>query len=147
LRTVERSVLLPYSATALRALVNDVDRYSEFVPGCKSSCVIEAGNDFVVARLELAGRGVTESLVTRNDQSESGIIVLSLVSGPFESFNGQWSFTDLGVGCRVGLEVSFRLKSLMIDSLLGPFFAKIIDGLVDSFSKRARDVLSDEDSN
>ena len=101
----------------------------------------------MVARLELSGRGVTESLVTRNDQSENGIIVLSLVSGPFESFNGQWSFTDLGVGCRVGLEVSFRLKSLMIDSLLGAFFAKIIDGLVDSFSKRARDVLSEEDSN
>ena len=147
MRTVERSVLLPYSAKALQALVNDVDRYREFVPGCKSSSVIEKGNDFVVARLELSGRGVTESLVTRNDQSENGIIVLSLVSGPFESFNGQWSFTDLGVGCRVGLEVSFRLKSPMIDSLLGPFFAKTIDGLVDSFSKRARDVLTDQDSN
>ena len=147
MRTVERSVLLPYSATALRALVNDVDRYSEFVPGCKSSSVIEEGNDFVVARLELSGRGFTEFLVTRNDQSESGIIVLSLVSGPFESFNGRWIFTDLGVGCRVGLEVSFRLQSPMIDSLLGPFFAKTIDGLVDSFSIRARDVLKDQDSN
>ena len=140
-------MLLPHSAKALRALVNDVDCYSEFVPGCKSSSVIEEGNDFVVARLELSGRGFTEFLVTRNDQSESGIIVLSLVSGPFESFNGRWIFTDLGVGCRVGLEVSFRLQSPMIDSLLGPFFAKTIDGLVDSFSIRARDVLKDQDSN
>ena len=144
MRTVERSVLLPYSATALQELVNDVDRYSEFVPGCKSSRVIEEGNDFVVARLELSGRGVTETLVTRNDQSESGTIVLSLVSGPFESFNGQWSFRDLGAGCRVGLKVSFQLKSLVINGLLGPFFAEIVNGLVDSFSIRAHDVLSEE---
>ena len=140
-------MLLPHSAKALQALVNYVDCYTEFVPWCKSSSVIDDGYDFVVAHFELSGRGFTEFLVTRNDQSESGIIVLSLVSGPFESFNGRWIFTDLGVGCRVGLEVSFRLQSPMIDSLLGPFFAKTIDGLVDSFSKRARDVLTDQDSN
>ncbi|MEE3182599.1 MAG: type II toxin-antitoxin system RatA family toxin [Pseudomonadota bacterium] len=146
MRTIERSVLLPHSAKALQALVNDVDRYSEFVPGCKSSEVIEEGSDFVVARLELSARGVTETLVTRNDLSENGTIGLSLVSGPFESFNGRWNFKDLGVGCRVGLEVSFQLQSIVMGSLLGPFFTKIIDGLVDSFSKRALDVLANEDS-
>ena len=146
MRTVERSVLLPYSARALQVLVNDIDRYSEFVPGCKSSEVMEKGSDFVIARLELSGQGRTETLVTRNDLSEDGSIGLSLVSGPFESFDGQWSFEDLGVGCRVSLEVSFQLKSLVIGSLLGPFFAKIIDGFVDSFSERARDLLANEDS-
>ena len=144
MKTIERSVLLPYSVTALRALVNDVDRYSEFVPGCKSSSVIDEGGDFMIARLEVSGRGVTETLVTRNDLSERGIIGLSLVSGPFESFNGRWSFSDLGVGCRVGLEISFRTKNAIIDRLLGPFVPKIVDGLVDAFSRRARDVLVEE---
>ena len=146
MRSIERSVLLPYSAAALRALVNDVDRYSEFVPGCKRSSVIDEGSDFMVARLEISGRGMTETIVTRNDLSEEGAVGLSLVSGPFESFNGRWSFSDLGVGCRVGLEVSFRPKNAIVGRLLGPFFPKLVDGLVDAFSRRARDVLVEESS-
>jgi len=38
---IQRSALLPYPASALYALVNDVDRYPEFLPWCSSAQILE----------------------------------------------------------------------------------------------------------
>ena len=50
---VERSALVNFSALQMFNLVNDVARYSEFLPGCVSSKIIEQSDDLMVGLMEL----------------------------------------------------------------------------------------------
>ncbi|PPS58920.1 hypothetical protein CRX72_25460 [Pantoea sp. BRM17] len=42
---ISRSALVPYSAAQMYQLVNDVDAYPEFLPGCTGSRVLDNIND------------------------------------------------------------------------------------------------------
>ena len=43
MHTVKRSLILPYSAAEMYSLANDVDHYSEFLPWCSDSQVLDQG--------------------------------------------------------------------------------------------------------
>lgn len=141
MRKFERSVLLPYPARQVFKIVNDVARYAEFVPGVQYAEVLESDDTSMVARLDLGARGHKETLVTRNAFPTPDKILVSLVSGPFKQFSGEWAFVDLGEGCRVTLTMEFELDSRVIATVMAPFFNHLVDSTVDAFSSRARAVL------
>ena len=141
MRRLARSALLPYAPEAMFALVNDIERYPEYLKWCRSVEILETRENEVVAALTLAGRGLRESLVTRNCAEPDHRIVLTLVEGPFRHFEGIWTFTSVGTGCRIDLTLEFELKSGLLSVLGAPFLNRAADALVDAFSRRARDVL------
>ena len=49
MKQVSRSALVSFSAQQMFNLVNDVDRYPEFLPGCSGSRVIESSSNAMVA--------------------------------------------------------------------------------------------------
>ena len=55
---LRRSALLPYSATSVYDIVNDVECYPEFLPWCADVAVLEQTEDEVVAQLSLETRGL-----------------------------------------------------------------------------------------
>ena len=63
---------------------------------------------------------------------------MKLVSGPFRSLEGSWSFTGLGEnGCKVGLSLRYEFSSAILERAIGPVFRGIADGLVEAFVRRA----------
>jgi ribosome-associated toxin RatA of RatAB toxin-antitoxin module len=63
---------------------------------------------------------------------------MKLVSGPFRSLSGYWSFTDLGSeGCKVALSLRYQFKSVLLERVVGPVFREIADTLVEAFVRRA----------
>lgn len=140
-RRLERSALLPYAAEEVFALVNDVERYPEYLKWCRKAEIVEASDDEIVASLALSGRGLRETLVTRNRLDPGRGIVLTLVEGPFRHFEGIWTFTPLGNGCRIHLTLEFELKSGLLALLGAPLLNRVADALVDAFSRRARSML------
>jgi ribosome-associated toxin RatA of RatAB toxin-antitoxin module len=111
---IVRSALLPYPATNLFDLVNDVARYPEFLPWCASAEVMTADASTVVAALTIEQGRIRERLVTCNRLSFPERIELSLVEGPFRRLAGFWSFTKLGdAGCKVELELVFEMHGVV----------------------------------
>lgn len=141
MRRLERSALLPYAAEDVFALVNDVERYPDYLKWCRKAEVLEAKDGEIVASLALSGRGLRETLVTRNRLDPGRRIVLTLVEGPFRHFEGTWTFTPVGHGCRIHLVLEFELKSGILALLGAPLLNRVADALVDAFSRRARAVL------
>ena len=141
LRRLERSALLPYAPEAVFGLVNDIERYPEYLKWCRQAEIIESKEREVVAALALSGRGLRESLVTRNRFEPGRRIELTLVEGPFRRFEGIWTFEPVGPGCRIELTLEFELKSGLLSLLGAPLLNKAADALVDAFSRRARAVL------
>jgi ribosome-associated toxin RatA of RatAB toxin-antitoxin module len=77
------------------ALVADIARYPEFLPGCSGADILETTEREVVARLELSKAGVKQSFVTRNTNTPPNTISLVLEDGPFDSLGGEWRFEAL----------------------------------------------------
>ena len=143
---MRRSALLPHPAPDVFALVDDVDRYSEFLPWCVASEVLHRDRKEVTGRIEIDAHGHREVFVTRNELVGEREIRLTLMEGPFKSFDGCWLFTPLGKegasGCKVELDIAFEFASRLMSMAAGPFIDRIADRIVDAFAQRAATALS-----
>ena len=63
---ITRSALVMFSAEQMFKLVNDVDAYPQFLPGCVGSRVHEAGDDYMMASVDVAKAGIAKTFTTRN---------------------------------------------------------------------------------
>ncbi len=141
---IERSALVQHSAAQMFALVNDIDRYQEFLPWCGSSKVLSHEDNEMVASVEIAFKGIRKTFTTRNTLTEDARIDLALVDGPFSELGGAWEFKPLSdEACRISLSLGFGFSNKLVESLLGPVFKVIADSMVDSFCKRADEIYAE----
>src|SRR5215207_9331500 len=85
MQTVHRSVLVPYSARQMFDLVDDVERYCEFLPWCGGSKVISDTAKGKVARIDISFKGVAAHFTTRNVNDAPHLITIALEEGPFKA--------------------------------------------------------------
>lgn len=138
MRKVNKNALVPYPAAAMYALVNDVERYPEFLPWCRASKILEQSPTEMRASLDLARGGFHKTFTTRNSLEAGRAITITLEHGPFRHLEGRWRFTDLDAdGSKVTLDMEFEFSSKMLDLMAGPVFHEICNSLVDAFIRRA----------
>ena len=138
MRRVNKNALVPYPAAAMYALVNDVERYPEFLPWCRSAKVLSHTESEMQASLELARGGFHKTFATRNALQPGQAITMTLLDGPFKHLEGRWQFTDLDhEGSKVALDMEFEFKSGVLDLMAGPVVHEICNSLVDAFIRRA----------
>lgn len=138
MRKVNKSALVPYPAVQMYALVNDVERYPEFLPWCRGARILAQGESEMRASLDLARGGLHKTFATRNLLEPGRAITMTLENGPFRHLEGRWHFIDLGPdGCKVTLDMEFEFAGVLLDLMAGPVFHEICNSLVDAFIRRA----------
>lgn len=141
MREVTRNALVPYTAEQMFALVEDIERYPEFVPWISAAQKLQVTPGEVTGRLEMHRAGVRETFTTRNFLERPTEMLMTLVDGPFKTFEGRWSFTSLGdKGVKVGLTIRFEFANAMLGMLLSRSFEKNCGEMIDAFVARARAV-------
>jgi len=135
---VQRSARVSYSAQQMFDLVNDIERYPEFLHWCSGARVDARQGSTIEASLDIGVLGFQRSFRTRNTPRSPDRILIELVSGPFRRLRGEWRFTDLPTG---GAEVSLALAFEVTMSPFGVVFSKIFEELagaqMDAFIARA----------
>ncbi len=122
------------------ALINDIDRYPEFVPWCTASRVESRKEGEVVAKLTIKRVPLRDEFTTSNLLEQGKRVLMQFVSGPFRVLEGLWTLTPLGdLGCRVELEMRFEFANRVAGTLFAPLFEDTAASLVDAFVKRARE--------
>ncbi|RNF51471.1 type II toxin-antitoxin system RatA family toxin [Marinomonas hwangdonensis] len=140
---IERFAHVNYSCEQMFALVNDIDGYPEFLPGCLGASLISSTPTEIVASLEVGKGPVRQSFTTRNFLEEFSRIEMTLVKGPFKSLHGVWTFTETSpTSCKIMLNIRFELSG-MLKFAFGGVFSQIANTMVDSFSKRAKVVYGE----
>jgi ribosome-associated toxin RatA of RatAB toxin-antitoxin module len=135
---INRSALLPYSASQLFELVSDVESYPRYMDGCVGACILRREDDLVEARLDLARGGIRQSFSTRNRLHIASEITLELIEGPFEYFSGRWEFRELGdAACKLSLMLEFKISSRLLGAAASKLFDRVTNNLVDSVGRRA----------
>ncbi|MCW8346095.1 SRPBCC family protein [Vibrio sp. ZSDZ65] len=138
---VTRSALVMFSADQMFNLVNDVASYPDFLPGCSGSRVIESSGMEMVASVDVSKAGISKTFTTANTLVQGREILMELVDGPFKMLKGVWSFIPLDEqACKVELKLEFEFSSKMIELAFGKIFHDVTSNMVNSFTKRAKEV-------
>jgi len=134
-----RSALVARPPGLLYQLVEDVERYPEFVPGCTSAQVLERGDHEMLARLAVRRGPLHTHFTTRNQLDPGRGVQMHLVEGPFRELEGRWSFTPIAdQGCRIELSLRFQFSNALKSALFDALFEETAASLVRAFVARAQ---------
>lgn len=138
---IVKSALVPYPASTMYGLVNDVASYPLFLPWCGGSEILEQNEQFMLARVDIKKAGVNQSFTTENELMRDKSIKMQLRDGPFKTLQGEWLFSELKKGmvdgCKIELNLQYEFSNRFTAALLGGVFEPIANMMVDSFVKRA----------
>jgi len=135
---IERSALVPYSTRQMYELVNDIERYPDFMHGCLNAEVISQTGEELVGRLVLGKAGLRHAFTTRNHLTPYSQMDLELVEGPFRSFSATWHFKELTPeACKVTLTMHFDFSGGLLGFALEKLFHHSANRLVEDVVSRA----------
>ena len=138
---VHKSVLLPYSAEQMFALVDHIEEYPKFLPWCGGTEVRQRDGDKVIATLYINYHGIKQNFTTENTHAPPHTMDMTLIEGPFKHLNGAWRFKPLRAdACKIEFDLHYEFSSRVLEQLIGPVFNMIANSFVDSFCKRAEQV-------
>lgn len=159
MREIKHSALIAQPPRRVFEIINDIERYPEFLPWCTHAKVISKTDKEVVATVGVRKGPLNGEFTTRNELDPDKRIVMRLVSGPFRQLEGEWTLTPIGAtaaggesavigtppplpgqatGCRVELTMKFAFKNPLTAALFEQKFAETMTSLVDAFVARAR---------
>jgi ribosome-associated toxin RatA of RatAB toxin-antitoxin module len=141
LRTIRRSARVPYSASQMFDLVNDVESYPRFLHWCRDAKIERKEGNTVEAALDIGVSGIHKRFTTRNTLERPHRIAIELISGPFRRLEGQWRFTDdPGGGSEVSLSLDFEVSHSPLSMLFSAVFEEAVRAQMSAFTKRATHV-------
>lgn len=141
MKQVTRSALVSFSAEQMYDLINDVEQYPHFLPGCSGSRVLESSSEKMVASVDVSKAGISKTFTTRNDLVPGAAVLMSLVDGPFKVLTGGWYFTPLDdMACKVELKLEFEFASKLVEMAFGKVFNELTSNMVSAFTQRAKQV-------
>ena len=144
---IKRSALVNYSPAEMYALVNDVVRYPEFLPWCRSTELLRETDTEMEASIEIARGPLNKTFSTHNYLKKNQQIRIELVNGPFKTLHGGWVFHPLkkAEACKIELDLEFEFDSSLVSLAVKPVFTQIANSLVDAFTRRAVEVYGERD--
>lgn len=140
---VEKSVLVPYSAEQMFALVDDVKNYPQFLPWCDGSSVTSVDGNTVHATVHINYHHVKQSFTTENMRQPPNYIDITLKDGPFRHLDGGWRFIPLSESaCKIELQLRYEFSHKLLEKVFGPVFHYIANNLVEAFIHRAEKIYT-----
>ena len=147
MREVRRSALVAQSPQRMFALINDIESYPQFLPWCTNAQVQSRTDQEVIASIGVRRGALNAQFTTRNELTANRHIAMHLVSGPFKTLQGDWTFTPVEVpgqpGCRVDLLLRFAFANRLAGMVFESAFEQTVGSLVDAFVARARVLAAD----
>ena len=138
---INKSALVPYSAEQMYHLVDDIESYPEFLPGCKETITENRTENSVDGVMYLSKGTIKLALGTHNEMIPNEEIKLRLTKGPFKRLTGIWTFNQLREdACKVALKMEFEFSSKLLSIALGVVFNQLTNSMLDAFCKRAKEV-------
>ena len=141
--SVEKSLLVPYSAETMFRLVDAVEDYPLFLPWCNETEILARDHSATTARIEIRYRGVKQSFTTTNRKEGFETMHIELIQGPFKSLKGRWHFRPLSdTGCKIEFSLQYAFSNKVLEKIVGPVFDYIAGTLVERFVLRAETLSS-----
>ncbi len=142
----EERKTVSYAKDQMFDLVADIDSYSEFLPWCNRSKIIdtkiEDDKKILIADLEIGYDQFVytyrSEVILHTDKSEINVRNLD---GPFKYLDNNWKFLAISESeCEIQFIIDFELNISLLDILMKRFFDLAFQKMVDAFINRAKEI-------
>lgn len=141
---VVKSVLVPYSAEEMFALVDGIESYPQFLPWCGGTELHLRNEEITEATIHINYLQVKQHFSTRNSKRFPEEMKIRLKSGPFRKLEGSWHFKILTeTACRIEFVMNYEFSSALLEKVLGPVFGMLTNSFVDAFVRRAEQIYGE----
>ena len=143
---VEKTVLIPYGAAQMFALVDNVPDYPKFMPWCGGTSVSHVDENTVLATVHINYHHIRQSFTTENVRRAPDSIDMTLKYGPFRHLEGSWHFIPLAESaCKIEFRLHYEFSSKLLEKMVGPVFHYVANSFVEAFIHRAENIYGRED--
>jgi coenzyme Q-binding protein COQ10 len=134
--------LAPYARERIYAVVADIERYPEFVPGWTRARVLRRADGLCHVEQEIGLGPVHLSFASRAELRPPEGIVIHTSERPFKRFRIDWLFVqDQGPGCEVRLRVDLELGASLLRPVVEGRFRSAAARLIPLFLARTDALL------
>ena len=137
----------PYKASDLFALVADIEKYPDFLPGVQKvtpqAPVYPRNERDFFAQVEVGHSFFQDAYQCRIQLFPVGKILVeasedSLQRGPLKTLQNYWKFKEKETNAtEIEFFLDFELRNPMLNGLVNLFFADAIEKFIQTFQKRA----------
>ena len=135
----ERSRDLPFPRPTVFDVVADIERYPEFVPGCRAARILERRGDWLEVHQELGAGGWYWRFRTQAELARPERLHITTREHPFARLDQTWSLEAIDAErTRLRLRVDYRLRSALLERLASGAIEQGFVRTLGAFERRAR---------
>lgn len=138
---VKHYSVVPYNVEKMFNLINDINSYNEFIPGCNTIRILNQNHEELIAEIIPIKNKIVQSIITHNFFIENKSIIIFLVRGPFKYFYGRWKFIPISkYSSYVEYFSYYEFQSKFFEKIYNCLFQEICSNIITIFVTRANQV-------
>ena len=144
MKSSEQEVIVNHSAKSLFKIVLDIEKYSEYIPWCKEIKIKSRTKNEMLADMIVCYKYFLPHTFTSHVVFDSKNLLINThyIKGPLKDLTTQWLFKKLEIKkTKVIFNIKFEFQRLLHQKLAEFFFVLIENKMIDSFKKRADEIL------
>ena len=144
MKSSKQEIILNHRAKDLYKIVLDIEKYSEYIPWCKKIIIKTRSKNEMLADMIVCYRYFLPQTFTSyvTFYSNKLLINTNYIKGPLKDLSTEWIFKKLEIKkTKIIFNVKFEFRRLLHQKLAELFFGLIENKMIDSFIKRADEIL------
>jgi coenzyme Q-binding protein COQ10 len=138
----EEKRVLPFSASEMFAVVADIEKYPEFVPGCAGLRILDrksAGNvETIIAEMMVSFGALRETYTSKVTLDRNkNIVDAHHIDGPFDHLDTRWCFVPRDSGSEVHFAIDFAFRNRLLAAASNLVFDRMVRKTTGAFIARA----------
>ena len=144
MKSSKQEIIINYAAKDLFKIVLDIEKYPEFIPWCKEIKIKSKTKNEMLADMIVSYKYFFPQIFTSHVffNLNKLSIKTNYIKGPLNDLKTEWIFNELEKKkTKVLFNIKFEFQKFLHQKLAEFFFDLIENQMIDSFKKRADEIL------
>ena len=140
----KQEIIINHRAKDLYKIVLDIEKYSEYIPWCKKIIIKTRSKNEMLADMIVCYRYFLPQTFTSHVMFDSNKLLINTnyIKGPLKDLSTEWLFKKLEIKkTKIIFIIKFEFQRLLHQKMAELFFGLIENKMIDSFKKRADEIL------
>ena len=144
MKSSKQEIIINHRAKDLYKIVLDIEKYSEYIPWCKKIIIKTRSKNEMLADMIVCYRYFLPQTFTSHVMFDSNKLLINTnyIKGPLKDLSTEWLFKKLEIKkTKIIFIIKFEFQRLLHQKMAELFFGLIENKMIDSFKKRADEIL------
>ena len=144
MKSSKQEIIINHRAKDLYEIVLDIEKYSEYIPWCKEIIIKTRSKSEMLADMTVCYSYFLPQTFTSQVMFDSNKLLINTnyIRGPLKDLSTEWFFKKLEIKkTKIIFNVKFEFQRLLHQKLAELFIGLIENKMIDSFKKRADEIL------